>query len=64
MFTQSQEKGKLPNSWDSNRINIVFFTSSEDEFVAIGKDWDNALLRKSISYHIKNSQKPSTFTKI
>ena len=49
MFTQSQEKGKLPNSWDSNRINIVFFTSSEDEFVAIGKDWDNALYENQ--YH-------------
>ncbi len=45
MFTKSQQKGKFPESWDENNINIVFFTSSEDEFVAIGRDWENALYK-------------------
>jgi hypothetical protein len=47
-FTGNQEKGKLPSNWDNAKKNIVIFNSSEDEFAAIGKEFD--------SYAIFNSQ--------
>lgn len=42
-FTASQTKGKLPENWDAKNQNITIFTSSEDEFVAIGDEWKNEL---------------------
>ncbi|HNP33567.1 MAG TPA: hypothetical protein PKN96_09765 [Flavobacterium sp.] len=38
-FTKDQKKG-LPDNWDQNADNVVIFTSSEDEYVSIGKDWE------------------------
>jgi hypothetical protein len=42
-FVHGQERGSLPSDWDSRRHNIVVFTSSEDEFVAIGDSWSDRL---------------------
>lgn len=47
-FTENQSKGLLPNSWNDNKINIAIFTSSEDEFVAIGKEWDNPIYKNQV----------------
>jgi hypothetical protein len=42
-FVTGQRRGELPSDWDASRHNIVVFTSSDDEFVAIGDCWENAL---------------------
>lgn len=40
---RNQERGRLPESWDQQKTNIVIFNSSEDEFAAIGRSWENHL---------------------
>lgn len=37
-FTDYQ-KNELPAGWNDDQYNIVFFTTSEDEFAAIGDSW-------------------------
>lgn len=39
-FIKDQKKGLLPENWDDTVDNIVIFTSSEDEYVSIGEEWD------------------------
>ncbi len=41
-FTKSQVKGKLPNQFDYNKINVAIFNSSEDEMKTFD-DWKNSL---------------------
>ncbi len=41
VYTRLQNPNELPADWDENKKNYVYFTSSEDEFYAIGEDWDN-----------------------
>lgn len=52
-FIKDQKKGMLPENWDDAADNIVIFSSSEDEYVSIGEEWDlgvfesqNALMLK------------------
>ncbi|NDC63144.1 MAG: hypothetical protein EBZ59_03975 [Planctomycetia bacterium] len=40
-FTKNQTPRSLPPGWDPSRHNVVVFTSSEDEFAAIGDQWRN-----------------------
>lgn len=40
VYTTKQQPDKLPKDWDSTKKNIVFFSSSEDEFVAIDDEWE------------------------
>ncbi len=40
-FVKRQQQGVLPANWDPARENIAVFTSSEDEFAAIGDSWKN-----------------------
>lgn len=40
VYTSSQNAEELPEDWDTNKKNYVYFTSSENEFFAIGDDWD------------------------
>ena len=42
-FVAGQRPDCLPDSWESSCRNVVIFTSSEDEFVAIGDQWKNPL---------------------
>lgn len=37
--TKAQQAGRLPTSFDPNKRNIAVYTSSDDEYVAIGKEW-------------------------
>ena len=37
--TKAQIRGRLPEAWNDNKHNVVVFTSSDDEYVAIGKEW-------------------------
>ncbi len=55
-FIKDQKKGMLPENWDDSADNIVIFSSSEDEYVSIGEEWDlgvfesqNALMLKLIN---------------
>ena len=47
VYTAGQEKGMLPEGFDRTKKNIVVFNSSEDEFAAIGKDFDDYQLFKN-----------------
>lgn len=40
VYITKQQKDMLPANWNASLRNIVFFTSSEDEFVAIDKEWE------------------------
>ena len=40
-FVKDQEAGRLPDDFDASRKNVSIFCSSDDEFVAIGKEWHN-----------------------
>jgi hypothetical protein len=42
-FTREQKKDLLPPNLDRNKINIVIYNSSEDEFAAIGDEWKNPI---------------------
>lgn len=39
IYIKDQEEGNIPPI-DKSKINIAIFNSSEDEFVAVGGDWD------------------------
>ena len=41
-FTRTQEKGLLPEGFNKNRLNVVIFNNSEDEFAAI-REWHRGL---------------------
>lgn len=41
IYTGNQKIGCLPKDWDNSKKNIVIFNSSEDEFSAIGDEYDN-----------------------
>ncbi|RMH76943.1 MAG: hypothetical protein D6680_06960 [Cyanobacteria bacterium J007] len=47
-FTKDQQDNLLPDNWDDRKTNIVIFTSSEDEFAAIGELWKNPLYPSQI----------------
>ena len=42
-FVKNQQAGCLPDDWNIDEHNLVLFTSSEDEFAAIGDKWSNRL---------------------
>lgn len=63
-FIENQKSGLLPDNWDPSKENIAIYVSSEDEFVAVGKEWDNPIFKtqldgiKFISQNfIKDTQK-------
>jgi hypothetical protein len=39
-YTKNQNSELMPLGWDENNKNIVIFNSSEDEFMAIGGEWE------------------------
>lgn len=43
-YTSYQEVGKLPKDFDAKKKNIVFFTSSEDEFSSVSAEVDGYYL--------------------
>jgi len=40
-YTQNQEANLMPSDWGENCKNIVIFNSSEDEFMAVGGEWES-----------------------
>jgi hypothetical protein len=43
-YVAGQDKTLLPKEWSDEQINYVIFNSSEDEFVSIGDEYENAKL--------------------
>lgn len=48
-FVAHQSPGLLPRNWDASQRNVVIFTSSEDEFAAVGAGWENPLYKSEIA---------------
>ncbi|MBY5949927.1 hypothetical protein KUV23_03020 [Algoriphagus marincola] len=44
VYVKGMPSGVLPDNWDTIKRNIVLFNSSEDEFVSIGKEWEDLAL--------------------
>jgi len=44
-FVKNQKRNKLPDNWDRRKKNIVIFNSSEDEFAAIGEEWNRGFYK-------------------
>lgn len=44
-FVEGQDESQLPEDWDSSRRNVALFTTSEYEYMSIGKDWDSPLYK-------------------
>ncbi len=42
-FVDKQANGLLPEDFDPTQKNLVVFVSSEDEFAAIGREWDDGI---------------------
>lgn len=40
VYTAGQKKDLMPDDWDETKINIAIFNSSEDEFAAIGGEFE------------------------
>jgi len=48
-FVKDQQAGRLPDDFDASGKNISIFCSSDDEFVAIGKAWQNDLYPNQVT---------------
>lgn len=44
VYTKDQHAGELPAGFDKSKFNIAIFNSSEDEYFAINKEYDEAVL--------------------
>lgn len=44
IYIENQVKNLLPKDWDDSKLNIAIFNSSEDEFAAIGGDYEKLTL--------------------
>ncbi len=47
-FVKHQRHGQLPQNLEPHRTNIALFTSSDDEFVAIGDSWKHELYENQL----------------
>jgi hypothetical protein len=48
-YVCEQQEGMIPKGWDSSKRNIVIFNSSEDEFSALGGEYDKTLYTSQVS---------------
>lgn len=44
-YVLGQRQGMLPDGWDAGKHNVAIFNSSEDEFAALGGEYDKTLYR-------------------
>lgn len=58
-YILKQNKNLLPYSWDNSKINIVYFTSSQDEYFTLGDEYDKTVYKHQNDsiYKIVNSLK-------
>lgn len=63
VYTAGQKKNMMPEDWDDEKVNIGIFNSSEDEFAAIGGEFEkNNLFDSQISgirYLLDNVRDPN-----
>lgn len=69
-FVRNQDEGRLPSAWNPSNRKVVLFTSSEDEFVAIGDQWLNPLYESQtagivkIAESLRNSKAVDCFIRL
>ena len=44
-YVLGQTQGMLPDGWDTSKHNVAVFNSSEDEYTALGGDYDKTLYK-------------------
>ena len=54
-YIYKQNPLELPKNWKKEDINIVFFTSSQDEYAALGGEYDNTIYKDQTDAIIKIS---------
>lgn len=71
VYVKGQHEGELPEGWEDNVENISIFNSSEDEFCAVSKEYDNNLLfpnqyvaLKTIFEHYKGDKTKHFYVRI
>jgi hypothetical protein len=47
-YTSNQQENELPNDWNNKNYNITVFSSSEDEYVSVGGEWENHIYRSQL----------------
>lgn len=47
-FVKDQKYGKLPENWTGDKKNVVIFNSSEDEFAAIGDEFNLKIFKDQL----------------
>jgi hypothetical protein len=47
-YTSQQQPGQLPADWDSTKVNVAVYISSDDEFAAMGDAWRNPIYEDQI----------------
>lgn len=47
-YVGAQNTGELPAGWSSDAKKIVFFSSSEDEYKSISKEWESGLFNDQL----------------
>lgn len=47
LYVKDQVQGLMPQDWDNNKHNILILNSSEDEYAALGEEFENKSLFKS-----------------
>lgn len=61
VYVANQKKGLLPEGFDPSKRNIAIYTSSQDEIVALGSDWNYDQLFQSqseaIAYILQHTSK-------
>ena len=55
-YIYKQNPLELPINWNQNDMNIVFFTSSQDEYAALGGEYDNTIYKDQTDALIKISK--------
>ena len=58
VYISDQKQGILPESFDSSQRNIAIFNSSEDEYSAVGGEWDDTIFAsqyEAIEYVMQHS---------
>lgn len=66
-YVLKQKKNTLPINWDNSKRNIVYFTSSQDEYAALGGEYDKIIYKdqfdsiKEISKAIKSKKDKDIF---
>ena len=52
-YVKNQKKDFLPNQWDKKKKNIIFFTSSDDEYEVLGDQYKKLLYENQTNAILK-----------